>query len=528
MSKATAPNFDWQQSLAEPLLPVSPIIKQQALQKLAGNAANANNLARILTADPALCLPIFSAANRSLSASGNECQSLSHAISLLGFPKLEALIQNTADSEVDKEQHSAYQQQLMTSLHAAYQAQAWAALNPYWSPETVFWPTLFRQAPLWGLWHKAPEAMHRWQALRAKYRGAQAHQLEQQVFEASVNSIAQSLSRQWYLPTLSQHSWQAELAGSAREWARLARATSALQELPDLQALCRRQPFLIALANEFAEAAEWDWYSRQTLRLQKMLATAANKSLPDIIQLQHQQAVSFSHQQTSLSARLPAQQLFGYERKWEQLQASSAFTSSQSPASHHEPASDNEPTPATPTIEQALLPEAPSVFAANILRLKQADSFKDIHELMKFSVDCLCKEADFERASISLLNIKNRELRTFYSSGTADSPMLKNFRHTLRKGDLLNKLLQKPLSVRLHPSNYAQLWPLLPGNFKQASGADEFVLMSIFVKQKPFGLIYADNGLSNRSLTDQHYIHFKQLCNGLAPCIQQILGRSRA
>ncbi len=542
-------DIDWYQALAEPLLPVSPVVKQQALQKLAGSAVNASNLGRILTADPALCLPIFSAANRSLANSGNECQSLTHAISLLGFPRLEDLIQTAPEYDAEDtpqsrhEQHG-YQQQLMTSLHASYQAKAWAALNPYWSPETVFWPTLLRQAPLWGLWHRAPNAMRHWQAQRATYCGAAPHQLEEAIFGNRLNAIALQISRQWHLPEHSQHSWQSEHAGSARQWAQLARQQQtmaepksmqpALEDRPELQQLCSRQPFLIALANQFAEAADWDWYSRQTFRLQTILATVINKPLPNIIQLQHQQAVNFSQQQTASSIRLPAQQLFGFERKWEQLRENLSAVPSQTTSLTEGTKTQPEDTKAeasksisASTTEQSLLDEAPSGFAASMLRLQQADSFKDIHALMNFAVDSLCEEANFERASISLLNIKSRELRTFYSSGTADSPMLKNFRHTLRKGDLLNKLLQKPLSLRLHHGNYAQLWPLLPGNLKQASGADELVMMSLFLKQKPFGLIYADNGLSNHTLSDQHYSLFKQLCNALSPCIQQILERSR-
>lgn len=151
---------------------------------------------------------------------------------------------------------------------------------------------------------------------------------------------------------------------------------------------------------------------------------------------------------------------------------------------------------------------------------QQADSFASIHEIMNLAVSTLCSSLNFERASVSLLNRQSKELRTYYSSGTEDSPALKNFSHILQQGDLFNKLLQKPLSVRLQASNYSQIWPLLPGNFKQACGADEFFMMSIFSVNTPVALIYADRGKTNRALSKQQYSLFKQMCTAVSQCIE--------
>ncbi|MGC8698438.1 MAG: hypothetical protein ACP5Q0_08160, partial [Halothiobacillus sp.] len=46
--------------------------------------------------------------------------------------------------------------------------------------------------------------------------------------------------------------------------------------------------------------------------------------------------------------------------------------------------------------------------------------------------------------------------------------------------------------------------------FSEQLGADQFVAMSIFVSDKPVGLLYADAG-GNQPVSDFQYQHFKQI-----------------
>ena len=92
-AKKTSNNLkDWQGELSQPVLPVNPMVKTAALQKLRASSGNAENIARILQNDPALCLLLMYEANKSLDQSGAETHALSHTLSLLGFPRVEALI----------------------------------------------------------------------------------------------------------------------------------------------------------------------------------------------------------------------------------------------------------------------------------------------------------------------------------------------------------------------------------------------------------------------------------------------------
>ncbi len=505
----------WRNELRQLKLPVNPGIKKSALQKLQSGIANAQAVADIAHRDPALSLLLMHEANKSLSRSGNETHDLAHAISLLGFPKVETVISDT--ESYDKKTFpylKQYLQQLAISIHAAHQAERWAVLNAHWPQDTIYYSTLFNQAISWVLWYRAGEQMEQLQHYRANNNGSHHSDEEQKVFGTTLQRLSKDLSSDWHLPTLTQQSWQPSLSGSARQWIMLSRiipekAHIALEAFPRLQKSSNHPALLISLANRLADHVEWNWYSHHSLRLQKILATISNQPLDTVTAMIHQQASCLTQSQRMPKTAHPAAQLLAYYQKAEAIKEEK-LTQTTSKTSTTAKAPGKTPS--------GLLEGAPSSFVTVIERL-QTESFDNIHDVMNIAVSSLCQDIKLERASASLLNLKNRELRSYYSSGAEDSPALKNFRHTLQQGDLFNKLLQKPLSVRLHSGNYASIWPLLPGDFKQACGVDQFLMMSIFAGKKPIAVIYADRGKTNRPISDQQYSFFKQLCSAVSRCL---------
>jgi HD-like signal output (HDOD) protein len=556
---------DWQQQLQRLRLPIDPINKSAALQKLGSRTGNANNVAAIVERDPVLSLQLIHEANKTLSLSANESYSLSHSISLLGFPQVESLIRALPIYDPKAfPQLAEFRQQLAISRHAACQAEAWAEHNPHWQQPGLYWATLFQRAPIWALWYHAGGLMQRLDYHRATHRSAQQAQAEQQLLGCRIQPLAAALSRSWRLPTLTQLSWQSSQRGTARDWIMLSKidpelALQALEQRPRLQQQRNNSGFLIALANTLADASEWDWYSRRSLRLQHILSTALQLPLSSTIALSHQLAVTASHSQPDAHSLSPARQLISFYRKADVLQLqppamtrpaaaskpAAATPPPTRPTATNKPATATQPPPSRPAIKQPppaavekkpLIEPPPAVttapaaatdsssYSAVIERLVQRpDSFDSVAQLLELALTTLCKQLKFERATASLFDKDRQQLHTRYSFGADDSPALKTLRHPLRSGDLFDKLLQKPLSMRLRASNYSTIWPLLPGSFKQASGGvDEFFMMSVFAKQQPIAIIYVDHGNSNRPLSDQQYQQFKQLCRALCHCLPAV------
>jgi hypothetical protein len=165
---------------------------------------------------------------------------------------------------------------------------------------------------------------------------------------------------------------------------------------------------------------------------------------------------------------------------------------------------------------------APKALSDAIARLQhRPQSFADQQQLFEFALRSLGDAAGFKRVTISLLNRPAKLLRSRFSFGCEPFPALRNFRHSLQRGDLFNKLLQKPLSVQLTSANRGKIEALLPQAFIDASGADTFLMMSVFSSDQPLAVIYADPGPQG-ALDPQQYYVFKQLCGALSQCLGQL------
>lgn len=510
---------DWQTSLSKLDLPVDPAVQQAALLKLHSNSANTHNVAEILSADPAICALLLSTANRSLNTTTNEAQSLPHCISLLGFPRVEQLIKEATPCDEQNFAFAAeFWQQLLISQHACQQVTAWAQHNPYWSTQDLYWPTLLHHTPLWVLWYKAGPLM---QKLQARRQGANHFHSEQALLGTHLQVLSATLCRHWRLPQLTQQSWQPSYRGNARQWIMLSRilpqqAQTALQSLPRLLQTSSSNAFAVALGNRFAQEAAWDWYSPRTLRLQRIAATALRLPLDTVIAINHQQAAEFSRQTPRGAALSPASSLLSFARKESAVvHAPDGYTDTDT-ANNFDTAVHGDPGHGA---KKAAIEHI-------IKRLKQQpQSFQNVSQIFDLALSTVHQQLNMERTSAMLVNLGSKKLRTVASYGTEDSPELARFGHQLVRGDLFNKLLQKTSSLHLQSSNHLQIWPLLPGTFKQACGADQFFIHSIFVRGKPAALLYADCGESNRPLTEQQYDYFKRIAAATSDCLQAMASR---
>ena len=133
------------------------------------------------------------------------------------------------------------------------------------------------------------------------------------------------------------------------------------------------------------------------------------------------------------------------------------------------------------------------------------------NQVMTLAVRALSEGLGMQRIAFTLLMAAENSLRARYVQGVDPSDPLQTLRISLENQHVLTKLLQKPQSFWLNPGNYAQFSPHLPIELVEQIGAKSFCAMSIFVGDKPVGLIYADCGLHGE-VTDFHYQHFKQIC----------------
>lgn len=511
---------DWQQW--SPMdLPVNTTIKARALKQIASPSANAYNIARYLQHEPVLCLQLFHLANQHLAASGNELHEPAHAISLLGFPSVEALINNSRTIDETSKHVTEYRQQLNISILAAFEARGWAEHNNHWPEQELYWASLFQQAPLWALWHHEADKMMELQRFRAKRNGTSSQQSEQELFGMPLSTLCSQLAKQWCLPSLTQASWLYSAEHKAKLWLSLGRCKSSEHIPQAVQSLCSSPGFAVALANHFAVEAQWNWLSRRCIRLQKMLARALHISTDQAIILTHQCAIDASSAQYQHQCVSSAAQLLSFYRQ-APLYLSAVNSAEQLSGLTDQAKSTGAVSDDT---DVANIPKHMGTAAAEdfphiLSRLvNDPQSFGSIRDVMNFAISRLCNITGLERATISLLNHHTGGLRCLYHFGCKHSPALKAFSHGIERGDLFDKLMRKSASLRLNAKTYHRLWPLLPTDFQRACRCDEFFMMSLFAGDRPIALLYADRGVSHKALSDTQYTQFKQLGQAICRCL---------
>ncbi|MCG8019336.1 MAG: histidine kinase, partial [Candidatus Thiodiazotropha weberae] len=89
---------------------------------------------------------------------------------------------------------------------------------------------------------------------------------------------------------------------------------------------------------------------------------------------------------------------------------------------------------------------------------------------------------------------------------------LKGFALDTKKPSLFKILLTKPQAIILNKDNAEKYLPMIPQEAKEQINTSGFVSMSIFIRNKPVGLFYADNGLSGPGVTRQQFENFKVIC----------------
>ncbi len=171
-----------------------------------------------------------------------------------------------------------------------------------------------------------------------------------------------------------------------------------------------------------------------------------------------------------------------------------------------------------PDIEKPALKESPKP-AVKILTGQQ--SFEDrirplLHshetsqsQVISLLLDNLHQDLGFSRIALMLLSADKSTLATRAGRGLdRGSPFLK-LQLDLAKSGILKSLLQKPQAVCINATTYRKYENSLPGQFKATCLCDNFVLMSIFIGNRPIGLVYGDRSVSRDSIDKVSYGQFK-------------------
>ena len=295
---------EWAEFLKKKPLPSPFRVGEFVLRKLEKEALSYAKLASIINKDPILSFEILTRVNRETEASALGSQegskTLMHAISMLGIEGLKECIKNLPKKAISPKNITSfyYLRTLSTSLYAGYLARAISLRKNKGSPEDVYWSGLFLAAPIWYLWRFAtPEMRLVRYAIRSNFKLPKVAEAE--VLGDTLDNITQALAKELMLPQMAQECYQADNQPSLIDWVKIAHcvdSTKAIKHIDqrELKIKMQKPHFIVLLANLLAHYSSYCWYSRATLRAQRILAYYLDCSLDEAISFSHELATDMS------------------------------------------------------------------------------------------------------------------------------------------------------------------------------------------------------------------------------------------
>lgn len=252
-----------------------------------------------------------------------------------------------------------------------------------------------------------------------------------------------------------------------------------LQDLMDASKSNHPRALNVTLAGTISHQAEQGWYGDALMRDMEAAAAFLHLSLDDM--------VGRIHRTAALAAR--AWKWYG----------------------------------AIPAAASLLYPPPPVATTAETTAAPGAASPRNSQELVAWALTTL-RQQGMGRVMFALASPDRQWLKAKWVEGVAADSPLAGLTLNLAKHNLFTQLLGKPQSVWLHDANRDNLKPFLTGDLLKTIGYGDFFAMSIFLKDKPLGLLYADGWDGANGLDEQAYHMFKQVGGKVSQGLAQLMG----
>lgn len=431
-----------------------PIMKKTAheLRRLLDLPATRNQqLQEVLLNDPAAAIAVFKELGQTRPGAHETVADAGHAVTLIGLEAFRRLLDSLPEVEPGEENDSrvrgaetAYSQ----AAHAAFYANALAERKGPARSREIATAALLQNPAILALWSTDPESALR--ASNAVRDGVPTNVAFGAELGEPLEEANRRLASAWALPSL---------------------AANAMGDWDDFNP----RPHMVMLADGLAQttAASWQHEDMETY-------TAL---LSEFLCLSQDKATSWLHQQATGAARSLSS--FDYPLPGFEL----IFM----PGEHDEEYEEDDHR----------LP----VFGARRPPPRQAPA-SDLHSTMADVMRRIREQTGSARVIFVMLNQDRSRLRTRLALGGKPDDGLRRLDLHLGQKSLFAALMRKPQSLWLNQDNTKTYEEFLPPALRRLLPPQGAYMMSLFVGDRPLGLLYGDGG----ALSEQGYQQFRELC----------------
>lgn len=459
----------WITTLDGVILPAFSGPHAQVRLALRDSSKSMRQIAELIHGSPVLALNVIREANRGLALGDNHAESLEAALGRIGLQRAEALLNRTPAMEAAQIPRP-LRQIVVISRHASQQATGlFAGRLARLRPE-IHWSSLLFLSPLWALVHAYPELLETWEQ-RVLVKGEPARKVEQALLGVPLLELCLAVAEHWRLPMwiiqgyrllASNRRLLIKALHIARDNEHPLHQQQMLDADPELRRWLTHPGNTIMLANGLAVSAHHSWSGVHSLRWQRLAGLYLQVQVAELQQQIHQQAVNSARALGATDLWHPAQGLLW---PWESL--------------------FQQPKVAPPPDAEAL-----TAWRASCRQLiAEPSPFENSLQLIATAASAL-RNAGMQRVLLLQLERSQQYLVSQHAYGLPDAAG----KLTLapEKSKVLQRMMEKPLLLRLTPENIARFSALLPGALKAAFPSEHLLLRSVGLEGRVVMLAVAD------------------------------------
>jgi hypothetical protein len=147
-------------------------------------------------------------------------------------------------------------------------------------------------------------------------------------------------------------------------------------------------------------------------------------------------------------------------------------------------------------------------------------------QLLQACLQGLHEELGFTRVSLLLLSRDRKLLQNRLAIGLDPDAPLRRYSVDISRAGLLVQLMKKPQALRLTPANWGKYESLIPPSLLARLDTRDFVAMSLFIRDKPIGVVLADRK-GSRPIEAEDFAVFKQLVDLCSRALALLTQRRR-
>jgi HD-like signal output (HDOD) protein len=436
--------------LADTMLPIMPRTAQELRRLLDLKSTRNQQLQDVLLADPAAAIAVFRELERARPGSFEQIGDAAHAVSLIGIESFRRVLDSLPEiAHPPRGRGASVADAYSDAAHAAFYAAAISDCKGLPRLEELSTAALLQNPAILALWAFEPESALR--ATNAVRDGVSA----EIAFGAELGTPLQDanwrLAEVWSLPRL---------------------ARQAMGDWDDFNP----RPQAVKLADDLALTTAADWHSEETETLTAVLS--------DFLDMSRDQACAWLHERASEAARTFSR--FDYPLPGFQLVLMPGKVGGDE---------DDDDIPAFGVRRPHKQEPRPTTRPG-------------LHDTMAAVMKRIREEAGAGRVVFAMLNKERSRLRTRLALGGQAEDGIRHLDLDLQQKHLFSALMGKPQSLWLNHDNAQRYQPYLPTSLRAMLGPQGAYMMSLFVGNRPLGLMYGDGS----QLSETGYRHFRELC----------------